>query len=437
MLRPCLAAAATLMVAAASPASARPFAPVDRPGPPLDVPAKDLGASLQCSSGVDHALRAPVLLVPGTGVRAGEEFSWNYEPALTARGIPWCGVSFPDSGNDDMQINGEYVVYAIRTMYARAGRRIAIYGHSQGGEVPRWALRFWPDTRAMVDDVVGAAGPNHGSVVADAACGVRKPCQPSDWQAQTHSQFTAALNSGQETFPGISYTEVYSHFDEEVQPNQDSSGTSSLHGGGGRITNAAVQDVCPNDTSEHLALGSYDPVTWALALDALDHDGPAETARVGLTPCTQQFMPGVNPATFPSDSTGTVIALETSHNQELDGEPPLACYTTASCAPPPVARAGRPSPAGALGRSCTALGVLRFTLHAARGDRVVRVEAFVGGRRVLARAGHRLRTLAFHAPRPYATLRIVTVSRHGRRTISTRRLQGCRKGRPTTVVRRS
>jgi len=414
-------------------AAARPFAAVDRPGPALDVPAQQLATSLQCSPGIDHAVRAPVLLVPGTGVTAYQEFSWNYERALTQRGIPWCGVSFPDSGNDDMQINGEYVVNAIRTMHARAGRRIAIYGHSQGGEVPRWALRFWPDTRAMVDDVVGAAGPNHGSIVANAACGIRKPCQPSDWQAATNSHFIAALNSYQETFPGISYTEVYSRFDEEVQPNQNDTGTSSLHGGGGQITNVAVQDVCPNDVVEHLGVGSYDPVTFAALVDALDHDGPAVPARLGLNPCIQRFMPGVNPVTFPTDAANTVTALESSQSMELNGEGPLACYTTASCA----AGSGRltaTAPATSVTSACVGPGKLRFVLHAERGDRVVRVEVFVDGHRVLHRTGRRLTKVVASARAPNATIRIVTVSRHGTRRTSTRHVAGCRKGRPKTVV---
>ncbi len=29
--------------------------------------------------------------------------------------------------------------------------------HSQGGMIGRWATRFWPDTRQMVDDIVGLA----------------------------------------------------------------------------------------------------------------------------------------------------------------------------------------------------------------------------------------------------------------------------------------
>jgi triacylglycerol esterase/lipase EstA (alpha/beta hydrolase family) len=418
---------AALVAIAASPAAAPAarFAAVDTPGPALDVPAAQLAKSMQCSPGVDHATRAPVLLVPGTGATATQEFAWNYEPALTHLGVPWCGITFPDSGNDDMQVNGEYVVYAIRTMYARAGRRIAIYGHSQGGEVPRWALRFWPDTRAMVDDVVGAAGPNHGSVVADAACGIRKPCQPSDWQAQTTSQFTAALNSYQETFPGISYTEIYSHADEEVQPNQNDSGTSSLHGGGGRITNVAVQDICPNDSSEHLAVGSYDPVTWALLVDALDNDGPASPARVGLSPCTQQFMPGVDPATFPMNSLNAAIAVETSPSQELNGEGPLACYTTASC---------RKASGPVVSITCVGPGILRFVLHAARGDRVTHLAVYLDGRLVLRRHGRRIRMVRVSVPSAGARLRIVTVSQRGTRRTSTRRITGCRKGAPKTTV---
>ena len=101
------------------------YAPTSRPGPPLDVPQAKLAAALQCSSGVANSSRAPVLLVPGTGASAHDNFSWNYEPAFNAQGIPWCAVTFPSSGNNDIQVNGEYVVHAIRTMFQRAGRRIA------------------------------------------------------------------------------------------------------------------------------------------------------------------------------------------------------------------------------------------------------------------------------------------------------------------------
>jgi putative serine esterase DUF676 len=51
-------------------------------------------------------------------------------------------VTLPGTGMGDIQVAGEYVVYAIRTMHAAYGGRIDIVGHSQGGMVPRWALRL-------------------------------------------------------------------------------------------------------------------------------------------------------------------------------------------------------------------------------------------------------------------------------------------------------
>jgi hypothetical protein len=310
-------------------AQAAAYAPLGHPGPPLDVPVAKLAASLVCSHGVEDATRAPVLLVPGTGASAADNYSWNYEKAFATLGIPWCAVTFPADGNNDVQINGEYVVYAIRTMHARAGRRISIIGHSQGGMVPRWALRWWPDTRAMVDDVIGFAGTNHGTNKAHADC--PKGCLPADTQQASDSQFIRALNSGAETFAGISYTEIYTHDDEEVQPNQDSHGTSSLHTGAGSITDVAVQDVCPADTVEHLGIGTYDSVAYALAIDALSHPGPADPAHIAKSVCAQPLMPGINPLTFPTDAGKAAFDVETSTGETVTHEPALACYVFAAC----------------------------------------------------------------------------------------------------------
>ncbi|MHB8691315.1 MAG: esterase/lipase family protein [Solirubrobacteraceae bacterium] len=327
---------------AASADGAIQYAPVNTPGPPLSPPVAQMAEALQCSTGVDHATRAAVLLVPGTGATANDNFSWNYEPAFNKLGIPWCAVTFPADGNDDIQISGEYLVYAIRTMYARSGQRIAIVGHSQGGMDPRWALRWWPDTRAMVDDVIGFAGTNHGTNRFHADC--PRGCLQAHSQQASDSQFIAALNSGQETFPGISYTEIYTHMDETVEPNQNDNGTSSLHGGGGMITNIAVQDICPADAVEHLGLGTYDPVAYALAIDALNNPGPADPARLPHSVCTKGLMPGVDPLTFFNNGLSAFYNVETSKGTYVQHEPPLACYVTASCtATSPAHPAPRPS----------------------------------------------------------------------------------------------
>jgi triacylglycerol esterase/lipase EstA (alpha/beta hydrolase family) len=330
------------MLANAGQAAADPvFAPLDQPGPPLSVPQAKLDASLQCSAGVRNATVEPVLLNPATGVTPEQNYSWNWEPALDQLHIPWCAYTAPHNTLDDIQISGEYLVYNIRKMYAMAGRRIAVMGHSQGGMSMRWPLRFWPDTRSMVDDVIGFSGSNHGTTVQPPG-GCSSGCPPADWQQFAGSNFIKAINSYAETFPGISYTEVYTHTDEVVQPannNQDAS--AALHTGGGQITNIATQDICPLDTNEHNQIGTVDNVAYSLAVDALTHPGPADPSRLDpATVCSRPSMPGVNPANANMwlqilQTAPGLIAVASPVNlvgaPEATQEPPLKCYVFASC----------------------------------------------------------------------------------------------------------
>ena len=320
---------AGLAEAAPSAQSSDAFAPLDRDGPPLSVAPKKLGASIDCSEDGAAGQRW-VLLIHGTGADSQINWSWNHIPALDQLGIPWCTVDLPVGGSGDLQSNAEYVVNAIRVVYRRSGKRIGIIGHSQGGISPRWAFRFWPDTRKMVDDLVGYAPPNHGSASADATCEADGPCSPSNHQFRTDSKFNVALNSFTETFPGISYTNVYSHTDFIATPNADDTGTSSLHVGQGAIANIAIQDICPLQTSEHLGL-AYDAVAWALAYDALAHPGPAVAGHIPLSVCAELIMPGVNKATFAADVARAAAGFLTSPSvPDVSSEPTLSCYVFAA-----------------------------------------------------------------------------------------------------------
>lgn len=388
--------------------------------------AASADAKLACTGGL--AARTPVLLVPGTGENPGF-FDWNYVPALKKEGIPFCAITLPAYGTADIQTAGEQVADGIRTMYQRAGRRISIIGHSQGGMVPRWALRWFPDTRAMVDDLVGLAASNHGTTGARTVCS--QQCTAATWQQRDDSKFIAALNSGQETYAGISYTSVFTRFDEIVTPNQDAAtGSTALRTGDGRRTNVAVQDICPADTADHLVLGSSDAVGYALALDALAHDGPADAARIPATVCAQPFQPGVNPATFATDSSTAYAKVVQQFNTGpyLTAEPPLRCYAGGPCA-----GGARGSGASAAKKAKPRLVVSATPrrLRAGRHRVVVRVRARVNGRLRAVRgarvwlAGARARTNgAGHAvvrKRFVASgSRVVRVTRSGYRSGRTR-----------------
>jgi pimeloyl-ACP methyl ester carboxylesterase len=358
------------------------YAPLDRSGPALSVPQGELDQSLACDQDLRGASQSPVLLVPGTGSSPDAEFTWNWEPALSKAGIAWCAVTLPGNAMGDIQIAGEYLVNAIRTMHERTGGRISIVGHSQGGMVPRWALRFWPDTREMVDDVIGLAPSNHGTETSKPFCATG--CSPSFWQQTAGSKFLDALNSYQETFSGVSYTVVYTHTDWVVVPNLDeASGSSSLRTGDGEIRNVAIQDVCPLDVNEHLQVGTVDNVAYALAIDALGNPGPADPSRLGGDVCTQPFMPGVDPATVVTDeaAAGADLGSNIASYPHVPVEPPLACYVFATCGTAAGQAGAAGSPAGQ-GTSARKKGHKPRKCHRGKGKRK-------RGKRCGKRHGHR------------------------------------------------
>jgi triacylglycerol esterase/lipase EstA (alpha/beta hydrolase family) len=305
------------------------YSALDRPGPALSVPVQRLRAAVSCTANVAGAGRDPVLLVAGTGHNPTSNFAWNYQRAFSRAGRPWCSVTVPGNSMGDIQVAAEYVVYALRHVGTLSGRKVDVLGWSQGGMSPRWALRFWPDTRALVDDLVGLAPSNHGTVDAQVCAVV---CPDAFWQQRASSRFTAALNSGVETFAGIAYTVVYTRLDEVVMPNLDArTGSSSLRTGGGHISNLAVQDVCPLSVADHLALGSYDAVGYAAAIDAFDHAGPASSARIPRSVCAKPFHEGVSPLTFALDLAGftTATAANIAAYPMSAAEPALKPYVLA------------------------------------------------------------------------------------------------------------
>jgi hypothetical protein len=217
-------------------------------------------------------------------------------------------------------------------MASRSGRDIDVVGYSQGGMVPRWALRFWPDTRRLVDDVIGLSPSNHGTVVADVAC--QRECTPANHQQASRSEFMRALNSGVETFPGIDYTVAYTATDQIVVPNTPPAtvASSALRTGAGRIANIALQEVCPGNVADHFAIGSFDAVGYAIVVDALTHSGPAVYERIPRSACTEVTHPGVDRKTFPQDFAGMVRYATDSRGDapKTADEPPLKPYVFAA-----------------------------------------------------------------------------------------------------------
>ena len=288
-------------------------------GPALNQPKVQLRSATDCQPRAElRAARRVVLLVHGTGEKKDETWAWSYEPALRGDGFATCSVQLPDHGLGDFAVAAEYVVAAVRKASRRAGHPIAVIGYSQGGALPVWAAKFWPDVADRVTDLISLGGPFDGTQLANEVCAPGQ-CAPLAWQLRRGADHVAALRNA--PLPqGVPVTSIFTQYDEIVRPQP---GASSLPG----ATNVMLQDVCDADPSDHgLILG--DPVAYALALDALTHRGPARPSRLPATTCQETFIPH-------GDAAGSYVYLQgmarfatflTDPQRWVDSEPPVPAY---------------------------------------------------------------------------------------------------------------
>jgi hypothetical protein len=277
-------AAVLAALALSAPASAEPR---------LTVSRARLRAALHCSGDLHGAAKRPIMLVTGTG-SSGDEFRLFEKGATDAHGAPVCWVNFPHFTTADVQVSVQYLVYGLRVMARRADRRVAVFGISQGGLLPRIALTYWPSLRRKVSDVVAVAGTQHGTNRFKASDCRPAGCPPAVWQQGRGSQFLRALNrQGRDETPGrrTAWTTVRTSTDEVVQPQTGRHPTSSLRG----ASNVLIQAVCPGRRVSHIGSG-VDSVTWAVLLDALHYKGPGRASRLPQDVCDHPYGPGLDAA---------------------------------------------------------------------------------------------------------------------------------------------
>lgn len=285
-------------------------------GPELTTDRASLDQSLRCHGDLSGSDREPVLLLHGTTSNSKANWSWTWEPALAREGRPYCTVDLPMNGMQDIQVSAENVTHAIRTVHGKSGKKVDIVGHSQGGMIGRWTTKWWPDTRDMVDSMVGFGSSNHGSDLISLVCTVA--CPEALRQQSSGSDFLSVLNESPETYPGIRYTTIATRFDEVVFPHD-----KAFLPSGPNVTNIILQDQCPNEPVEHFLLAVSNPV-WELALQALDG---RENPRVDADDC-MKLMPGVDPTRLHENvPAGLMTTVDTLLSTEwTTSEPPVSPY---------------------------------------------------------------------------------------------------------------
>jgi triacylglycerol lipase len=209
----------------------------------------------------------PVVLVPGTLV----ETTWNVVgPALVKRGYCVYRFAYRDSGTTAIGQSARRLARFIDAVLRRThAKKVSIVGHSQGGMMPRYYIKFLGGA-TKVDDLIGLSPSNHGTV--SPAIALTPDCVACSEQL-VGSGFLERLNHGVEAPGPVDYTVVQTVDDLVLVPYT----SAFLPGLRRRVTNVTIQAACPSEYVSHLGMPS-DPVALQWIENALGRKGPANPA---------------------------------------------------------------------------------------------------------------------------------------------------------------
>jgi len=212
----------------------------------------------------------PVIIVAGTF--AGEGTADVYYAPLAARlrssgyqpfifGLPGAGLG--DIANTSQALNA----FADGVRAQTGAARVDLIGHSQGGLVGRYYIKYLGGA-SEVDSMISLGAPHYGTSLANLAallglgsCLGVIACQ----QMAIGSSFLANLNAGDDTIGSVDYTNIASSFDEIVTPYW----TAFLNNDGNNH-NVLVQSPCFLRTVGHIGL-PLDGTVYSGIEDALAH----------------------------------------------------------------------------------------------------------------------------------------------------------------------
>lgn len=161
----------------------------------------------------------------------------------------------------------------------------------------QWSLKYWPSTRAKLSNKIGISPDYHGTIEAQLLCpGFTTPgCTPAIAQQNYNSTFINTLRNNGGDSAYVPTTNVYSIFDEIVEPQQDPNASGALNDARNvGVSNTELQSACtavlPGGSvlNEHAGV-LINALAYALVRDALTHDGPGQLSRVNATAECSKF----------------------------------------------------------------------------------------------------------------------------------------------------
>lgn len=306
----------------------------------FSVSERLLRAAMYIPPGFTYGKKQPIIMSPGTGATGGINFESNIGKLLSTTSFADpVYLNIPQNLLSDAQLNAEYVAYAIQYLYSITNNKmVAVITWSQGALDAQWAFKYWPSTQSKVTDHIAISPDYHGTVLAYLLCpgfgiGNSIACTPAVIQQDYNSNFVNKLRSNGGDSAYVPVTSIYSLTDEIVQPQSGTAASGFIkdtrHVG---VSNTFLQGACAGQPAGLIYTHEgvlYNPVAYALVVDALTHTGPGNFNRVEAS-CADIVAPGL--------SLGDVLETEAliplafynilSYTPRALSEPALKSYAT-------------------------------------------------------------------------------------------------------------
>lgn len=275
-----LLALAVAGLALTAPGTAHADDPIDA-AKALAAPGLPGANDWSCKPSAAHP--RPVVLVHGTF--ANGTVNWLVDaPILASRG--YCVFALTYGAQPGVPVlraiapvadsAAQLSTFVNGVLAATGASQVDIVGHSQGGMMPRYYLKFLGGA-SKVHTLVGLAPSSHGTTLDGlallaqsfpGAIDILNSACPACVDQIVGSDLLTRLNAGGDTVPGVSYTVISTRYDEVVTPYT----TQALNG----AHNVTLQDLCAVDVSDHIAIFA-DQIALHEAENALDpaHASPS------------------------------------------------------------------------------------------------------------------------------------------------------------------
>lgn len=165
----------------------------------------------------------------------------------------------------------------------------------------------------MTADHIAISADYHGTVLANLIYPLGLLNAKSVLQQKYTSDFITTLRAGGGDSAYVPTTSIYSGFvDEIVEPQSGQLASALLQDArGAGASNNEVQVLCRGTEADALYTHEgvlYNPIGYALAIDALTHDGPGDFGRVGTAPCSTYLAQGLDEGDLVVTETSILVA---------------------------------------------------------------------------------------------------------------------------------